>query len=579
MKTSPFGFISFFTGVLLLYFNKCFQTHLRRKKLTIVYLRNLLFSPLVYNILFERSLSHWDNKKHFFDLRTPGDQPTILHHFVHIYFLLDTILPLLRITLALLYLDRGIVFQVCGVLTQIVTSTQLLSLPGIFAWYSFVLFFSNKLPFWIPFLFFSYILFFQLLSIIPLIRIPYRHIKLEFNPFHNYGKKSIKYNRKAKRKLKRREILEIEKNNEDEQKHKNKNKDLEKEQIKTIIDMDEKKQEHQKEKEKEKEKVKEKEKEKGNENKKDKEKEKGKEKYKEQTKQKKKTQIQIEEYDSDFCQSENETLQMLDNEEQIDEGKNQKCLKIIQITDLHLGIFTSVKWIQNYCKKLIKRNPDLIVITGDLLTEDTENEKGIGQLRKALQPLKKFPKGRIYACLGNHDVSVRESFILLMKEIGIILLIDQECVCKLGKMQIPVQILGCDWYQRDPKPVQRLVNRFPPREDVQLRIILSHATDNWKFLPNDDRSITFSGHTHGGVLGLTFLGLPYSILSPLLPDQGIFACGNKMLYVNRGTGYGSMIRLGIPPEDSMMYLHFNPLKLSTEYHLNNSSNSEQEKEL
>lgn len=67
-----------------------------------------------------------------------------------------------------------------------------------------------------------------------------------------------------------------------------------------------------------------------------------------------------------------------------------------------------------------------------------------------------------------------------------------------------------------------------------------------------------SGHTHGGQLGLLWLGLPHTIVSALtaVPDHGLWSRGRDQLYIHRGTGhYGFPLRLGVPPEESVIELH------------------------
>jgi predicted MPP superfamily phosphohydrolase len=42
-----------------------------------------------------------------------------------------------------------------------------------------------------------------------------------------------------------------------------------------------------------------------------------------------------------------------------------------------------------------------------------------------------------------------------------------------------------------------------------------------------------------------------------IPDHGLWALGRNRLYVHRGTGhYGFPIRVGVPPEESVLAVHF-----------------------
>ena len=68
--------------------------------------------------------------------------------------------------------------------------------------------------------------------------------------------------------------------------------------------------------------------------------------------------------------------------------------------------------------------------------------------------------------------------------------------------------------------------------------------------------LVFSGHTHGGQMGLVTFGLNWTVLSrSRWPDHGHFAKGKSHLYVHRGTGfYGFPLRVGVPGEASLLEL-------------------------
>ncbi|MBX3193367.1 MAG: hypothetical protein KF819_40670 [Labilithrix sp.] len=63
-----------------------------------------------------------------------------------------------------------------------------------------------------------------------------------------------------------------------------------------------------------------------------------------------------------------------------------------------------------------------------------------------------------------------------------------------------------------------------------------------------------AGHFHGGQIGLTSFGLPWSVLRPFgVFDQGVFTFREARLYSHRATGvYGFPIRLGVPSEIALL---------------------------
>ena len=54
------------------------------------------------------------------------------------------------------------------------------------------------------------------------------------------------------------------------------------------------------------------------------------------------------------------------------------------------------------------------------------------------------------------------------------------------------------------------------------------------------------------------MGFPQTIVSALsgIPDHGFWSRGKDSLDIHRGTGhYGFPLRLGVPPEESVLELH------------------------
>ncbi|KAJ5069819.1 hypothetical protein M0811_11481 [Anaeramoeba ignava] len=235
--------------------------------------------------------------------------------------------------------------------------------------------------------------------------------------------------------------------------------------------------------------------------------------------------------------------------------KNWKDIKIIQITDPHLGLFMSVPRLKKICERTVERNPDLVLITGDLFTKVTKSTEGVIGMKTAFSPLKKM-KGKVFACFGNHDYEMIQETVEVLNEIGAQILKDSSVNIKISSLKI--QIVGLDFYfrNREQQTQQNCIQNVC-EEDVDLRIILLHNPQDFPFIPNEDKSITFSGHTHGGHIGLNFIGLPFTLLGLGTLDQGVFVRNHNLCYVHKGTGfYGFPIRYGVSGEQSLVNLHF-----------------------
>jgi hypothetical protein len=224
-------------------------------------------------------------------------------------------------------------------------------------------------------------------------------------------------------------------------------------------------------------------------------------------------------------------------------------LRIVQITDPHLGPWQPVHRLQRRLERLARHDPDLVLLTGDFLTMDSQGTPGT--LARALEPLAPIAE-RCFAIFGNHDHEAPDEVRHGLASNGIRLLLDEETVTTtpIGD----VQILGADWVARDPGAhLERLFARYP-RRDALLRLLLLHSPAGFRHIASGEVDLVLSGHTHGGQLGLLSMGFGWTVLSRTRwPDHGLFGHGTNRLYVHRGTGfYGFPLRIGVPGEASLL---------------------------
>ena len=229
----------------------------------------------------------------------------------------------------------------------------------------------------------------------------------------------------------------------------------------------------------------------------------------------------------------------------------ERPLRIVQITDPHLGPWAPIHRLRRRIDELLDHDPDLVLLTGDFLT--MEGNGTPGALTEALAPVRRA-EGRAFAIFGNHDHEAPEEVAGALAANGVRLLVDDEV--RVETPVGPVQIVGADWYRTERKErIQALLARFP-RRDGHLRLLLLHDPRNFHDVPKGEVDLTLSGHTHGGQVGLVSLGLDWTVLSrSKWPDHGLFGHGKGRLYVHRGTGfYGFPLRIGVPGEASVLEL-------------------------
>jgi uncharacterized protein len=236
------------------------------------------------------------------------------------------------------------------------------------------------------------------------------------------------------------------------------------------------------------------------------------------------------------------------------EQRVARPLRIVQISDPHLGPFMSVARLRKIAERAVEANPDLVFLTGDFLTMESQSDPDL--LRDALAPLKAL-EGKVFACHGNHDLEAPAVVSRALANNGVALLVDEarDVITPAG----PVQILGMEFTYRNRQAHLERVCAEHPRTPGALRIVLLHDPGAFRHLPDGGGDLVLSGHTHGGQVGLVSLGLSWTFLRLFgirIPDHGFWARGTDRMWVHRGTGhYGFPLRIGVPGEESVLRIH------------------------
>jgi predicted MPP superfamily phosphohydrolase len=215
--------------------------------------------------------------------------------------------------------------------------------------------------------------------------------------------------------------------------------------------------------------------------------------------------------------------------------------RIVQLSDLHLGVRLIQKTLPIVVQAANREHPDLIAVTGDIATG---GRMGLVEGQAALAGLR-APDG-VWAILGNHDYAVGEDLVVATlrgAEIG--LLRNAHCLIRRGTDRLVVA--GIDDVVLGLPDLRAALDGAPEDSPV---ILLAHEPDFARIAAADPRIVLqLSGHTHGGQVrlpGLKPLILPS--FGHLYPD-GPYWVPNLVLYVSRGIGTGRFaMRFNCRPE-------------------------------
>jgi hypothetical protein len=241
-------------------------------------------------------------------------------------------------------------------------------------------------------------------------------------------------------------------------------------------------------------------------------------------------------------------------------------LKIIHISDLHLGSFNYRYKIMNRAINLINdMEPDLIFFTGDLVNNFAWELRGWQNVFIEL----KANIGK-YAVLGNHDYGDyskwktesdkkenHEAIKQFYETIDFKLLLNESDIIR--KDQEEIAIVGVENWGHPPfKQYGDLQKALEKTTEVPFKILLSHDPSLWNeaVINKTDIPLTLSGHTHGMQAGIKIKGLQWSPIKYKYRHwAGIYKINDQYLNVNRGLGWmGFPGRLGMRPEITFLKL-------------------------
>ncbi len=218
--------------------------------------------------------------------------------------------------------------------------------------------------------------------------------------------------------------------------------------------------------------------------------------------------------------------------------------RIAHLSDLHLGVHQTDAHLPHIIQAVQREAPDLIAMTGDLLTARRTTRIDHAQTVAVLRDLH-APDGA-WAVLGNHDYVDPALTHDLLSDAGITLLRNTTHV--LHREADQITLAGLDDAMRGRPDLTATLCDVPPTMPV---ILMAHEPDVAYFASVDARiMLQLSGHTHGGQitplykrpLQLPSLGHTYS--------RGYYPVrGSMPLLVTTGTGTGRVaMRFNCRPE-------------------------------
>lgn len=209
-------------------------------------------------------------------------------------------------------------------------------------------------------------------------------------------------------------------------------------------------------------------------------------------------------------------------------------LKIIQISDIHYGSTIFMDDIKKLVSLVNRRNPDLVVFTGDLINKgykinSKEQENLIKQLKKIKSTIGK------YAIMGEEDT---DQFTTIMNQSEFTILNnDYDLIYK--DSNTPILLIGLSSSISNNININQGYEYFtqPTHNSNIYTITLLHEPDNVEEITASYQTDLFlAGHSHNGQVYIPYIGGLFRKEGAEHYINGFYQLENSKLYISSGIG-------------------------------------------
>ena len=181
-------------------------------------------------------------------------------------------------------------------------------------------------------------------------------------------------------------------------------------------------------------------------------------------------------------------------------------LKIVQVSDLHNTTF--IKLQNDLIKTIRKEQPDIIVITGDLIDAHRTDMTIAFEFIKGIKDV-----APIYYVMGNHERGIFKEYTKLeqgLEELGVNVLGNKtvsfekngEIIDIVGIEDVSIEVGTAKWSK---SIIEKYLDESKYTGE-NYTILLFHRPEIIDLVNTDNIDLIFTGHYHGGQIRIPFVG-------------------------------------------------------------------------
>ena len=250
---------------------------------------------------------------------------------------------------------------------------------------------------------------------------------------------------------------------------------------------------------------------------------------------------------------------------EISDNRIKRNMRFVLLSDLHNKEYGVEN--QKLIKSIHELNPDAILIAGDLCN----GLKG-HDFTTALNLVRELNKDyALYYGFGNHEYRLRrypnnygdmwDRYSQALSDIGVHIMDNEHVYLEESNIDISAVTIEREFYKRFRRGIRLQesdMKRYlgEARKDA-FELLIAHNPEYFKAYSEWGADLTVSGHVHGGIMRLPFVG---GIVSPRLIEfprysDGQYTLNNKNMIVSCGLGTHTIhVRVFNPAELSVIDL-------------------------
>jgi len=223
-------------------------------------------------------------------------------------------------------------------------------------------------------------------------------------------------------------------------------------------------------------------------------------------------------------------------------------LRVVQLSDIHAGVYMTEREIGRYVDRIIALKPDLFVVTGDFISNS------MAYLPGCAEQIARVPtKYGTFATLGNHDnwYGRMRAMRSVFHRYDVSLLVNAHRI--LETEQGPFAVAGIDDLHTGHPDLTAALHGL---DSAVPTVLLSHRPEIFPLAASRSIPLTLAGHYHGGQIKVSLAGVAISPAHLVTPyPEGLYRINASLMYVSRGIGTTfTPIRLNVPPEITVINL-------------------------